>query len=388
MLAGDTNLTDRDRISLTKKQREILAQFYSVPHTKVIFDKRARTAMEKAFANTRSIPNVDLRGLCPAILVEFEKAVKNNKLLQQAVFSECVYAQTLANMFGLSNYFNFATNPACLSESVLALITSYHLTPRHVYRSPDGRRALVQAGGNAGTDGALITVEDNDIFTIEFKEPMAKTSEPDIPTAYGEDGHLSPPEEFLSKYPQFEHMLNEQIASGLNFWEVRGTNIKSFGVESIQYAVSQNYASKKYADVICVEDKNGYLTMLPSNQVQNWSKTVGELRPVGRNTLKVWTPKFLLDDLGSMGAVIIDGEVKLPFKEVTIATARGSNGKQQSRFKFGKVFLVRIENARKTESDIHFKLDKVLQVKPTISAHMDFRKLSIKDVHDHYGSDL
>ncbi len=381
-------MIEHERISLAKQQRDILAQFYAIPYTKVIFKKGQRQSMEKSFADTRKIPDVNLEKVCPAILAEFEKAVANDKLLQQAVFSECVYAQTLANMFGLSNYFNFSEDPNCLSSSVVSLISSYHLTPRYVYKSPDGKRALVQAGGNAGTDSALITLQDNEIFTIEFKEPLAKTSEPDIPNAYDEDGHLSPPDAFLASYPQFEHMLNEQKALGLNFWEVRGSNVRNFGVEAIQYAVSQNYASKKYADVICVEDAEGFLTMMPSNQVQMWSETVGEIRPVGRNTLSVWTPKHLRKDLESMGAVITDGEVRLPLSSVTIAHARGSNGNTPSRFKFGKVFLVRIKNARKTESDIHFRLDKVLQVKPTISAHMDFTRLRISKVHGHYALDF
>jgi hypothetical protein len=381
-------LTGRQRIALAKKQRELMAQFYAKPYTKVIFDKETRKALEKSFADTRVIPDINLSVLCPAVLAEFEKAVQNNKLLQQAVFSECVYAQTLANMFGRSDYFNFNIHPDCLSSTVLDLIASYHLTPRHVYRSRDGRRALVQAGGNAGTDSALITIEDNDVFTIEFKEPLAKTSEPDIPKAYGEDGRLSPPDSFLMKYPQFEYMLNEQTELELNFWDVRGTNVNTFSIESIQYAVSQNYAAKKYADVICVEDSSGYLTMMPSNQVQNWSETVGEIRPVGRNTLKVWTPKFLAADLKNMGATISEGIVQLPLNQVTVANARGSNGNTPSRFKFGKIFLVRIEDARKTDSHIFFKLSKVLQVKPTISAHMDFSMLRVEDVKNHYRADF
>ena len=100
--------------------------------------------------------------------------------------------------------------------------------------TPDGRRMLIQAGGCGGVDSALITVFDLKIFTIEFKEPGAKTSEPDLPK-YGEDGILKITEEFLAQYPQFSAMLYEQ--AGLNFFEVMGSNVNDFSPESINQAI-------------------------------------------------------------------------------------------------------------------------------------------------------
>ena len=73
---------------------------------------------------------------------------------------------------------------------------------------------LIQAGGCGGIDSALITVMDLNVYTIEFKEPGAKTSEPDLPK-YGEDGKIVITDDFISRYPQFEAMLREQ--KDLNF---------------------------------------------------------------------------------------------------------------------------------------------------------------------------
>ena len=47
------------------------------------------------------------------------------------------------------------------------------------------------------------------IFSIEFKEPGAKTREPNLPK-YNEDGALIITETFTQKNPQFLDMLNEQ----------------------------------------------------------------------------------------------------------------------------------------------------------------------------------
>ena len=76
-----------------------------------------------------------------------------------------------------------------------------------------------------------------------------------------------------------------------------GNNEHNFSKESVNIAVSNNY-TKKYADVICTEDKESFLVMLPANQVQLWANIEGEIRPAGRNHYNVWTPnalkKFLL----------------------------------------------------------------------------------------------
>ncbi len=141
---------------------------------------------------------------------------------------------------------------------------------------------LIQAGGYGGIDSALITVIDLVIYTIEFKEPGAKTSEPDLPK-YGEDGMLRITKDFLGRYPQFEAMLNEH--RDLNFFENIGHNIRDFSEESIKIAVSNNYVNK-YANVICTEDTEGFLVMMPANQVQLWSR----LKQIGssESTRRKW----------------------------------------------------------------------------------------------------
>ncbi|WP_038111347.1 hypothetical protein [Ureaplasma urealyticum] len=87
------------------------------------------------------------------------------------------------------------------------------------------KRMLIQAGGNNGIDSALITVIDLVIYTIEFKEPAAKTSEIDLPK-YKEDGILHITEKWIKTNSQFEIMINEQ--AGLNFFEVMGKTLTIF----------------------------------------------------------------------------------------------------------------------------------------------------------------
>jgi hypothetical protein len=365
-----------------------MGQFYKVPLTKVLFAKKIRKETEKQFASTARHPGLDLESLCPAMHIEFNKAISSGNNLQQAIFSECVYAQTLANMFGLTDFYHYPGKPARLPESALRLLTLNHLNPRYVFASPNGKTALVQAGGNTGIDAALISIEANEIFTIEFKEPNAKTSEPDIPFAYDESGELSVPHSFINNYPQFSRMLDEQSNLNLNFWDVRGTNVKNFTTSSIEHAVSENYTGTKFADVVCVEDKTGALTMLPANQLQIWAKTKGELRPVGRNSLAVWTPDKLRSDLEACDAKITGNRVEVLVTKAVKAFERGSSGTKLSRYKFGDVFFVRVSDCEIVGAHMYFNLEDVRQTKPTISAHMNFNKLKASEVVEYYKTEL
>jgi len=206
-----------------------------------------------------------LKNDCPALHYEIERSYESGKNIQSSIFSECVYAQTLANMLELKLFINCYQIEKFIPDDIIRLLSSYHLVPRYVYSSEDKNKMLIQAGGPGGIDSALITVIDLVIYTIEFKEPNSKTSELDLPK-YGEDGFLLIDDKWLRINPQFTRMLEEQ--KNLNFFKNLGNNIHNFSKDSINFAVSNNYvATKKYADVICTEDEEGLLTMIPANQI-------------------------------------------------------------------------------------------------------------------------
>ncbi len=370
-----------------------MSDFYHFGPEKVILNKVKRDAIWESFKVSRTIPALSLESDCPALVNELRKAIDTGQLIQSAVFSECVYAQTLANMFGLLQFHIFSEAPSSLSTEVVRLIESYGLRPRYVYRAQDGRQTLIQAGGHHGVDSALISIEEKtaysneyNIHTIEFKEPAAKTSEPDLPK-YDEDGLLKQTPDFESKYPQFGLMLEEQIILKLNFFERMGTNINDFTVPSISAAVSQNYSGKKYADVICTEDKSAYLTMMPANHAGIWAKTRGEIRPAGRNKYSVWTP-FALNRFIRNGGGSLDGNrVTMPLASMITAAARGGDG-EVNRYKINSLFFVYARDVEINNAEIRFNLNNIKQLKPTISAHMFFDQLEFSDVNRYYSEEF
>lgn len=385
-LSGRNN-ADRSHIPLTSGQKEILIEFYSVAPTRVLFTKAERNSIWSKFKKKREFPStLNIKQKCPALSDEIEKSLQSGKLIQSAIFSECVYAQTLANMFQLNDFFNFAINPESLEEEIVNLIASYRLKPRYVYKSRDQSRVLVQAGGFDGVDSALITVDEKKVFTIEFKEPAAKTSEFDLPR-YKEDGYLILDDEFCAERPHFVSMVKEQIDKKLNFWEAMGSNVNDFDPLNVLFAVTENYNHKKYADVICVEDADGFLTMIPANQVSLWASTKGEIRPGGRNPYSVWTPLALRRFIADLGGNIKDGVVTLPLTGMKTAKRRGGND-DVGRFKINPIFFVKPDKVRKSGGRIIFELNDVRQNKATISAHMFFDELAIEEVLQHYKAEL
>ena len=369
-----------EKIPLTKLQKEIMREFYSIAPTKVIFGKAERDKLWKlATSRSTSLNLQNLKSVCPALEHQIRKSLDRGHNIQSAVFSECAYAQTLANMLKLNLFVNCTDEPDFIPPEVANLINSYNLVPRYVYSTDDKHRMLIQAGSCEGIDSALITVIDLVIYTIEFKEPSAKVSEPDLPK-YGEDGKLKITKKFLNDYPQFEAMLNEQ--KDLNIFDNIGHNINSFSKESIKMAVQYNYANK-YANVICTEDIEGFFVMMPVNQVQLWAELEGEIRPAGRNYLKVWTP-CALRRLMSQYEPAIDGTtVKLEKNKLEIRKQRGGNGKV-SGYKITSIFFVYARDCEDDGTYISFDLTKVRQLKPTIAGKMFFRTLKYDKVKSYY----
>ena len=360
----------------------LLSVFYSLPKTKVVYTKSQRNSIwrrYKYFLGAEVLYTIEKK--CPALHHQIMRSYKNQKNIQSAVFSECVYAQTLANMFGLNNFVDCYDESFVFTPNIDKLLDKQNLTPRYIYTNNDKSKILIQAGGCNGIDCALIDTVFSVVYTIEFKESGAKISEPDLP-AYEENGLINITSDFISKNPQFLKMLDEK--RDLNFFDSMGHNITNFSDESVKFAVLNNYTDKnKFADVVCTEDKNGYLVMIPTNNIAIWAKLVGEIRPAGRNKSHVWTidqlNKFLLDK----NAVFKGTKILLPKKNIKSSTQRGNINKQ-SRYKINSLFFVYIKDCHEEEDYIEFEKYSIWQLIPTITVKIFFKKINYDDIKRYY----
>jgi hypothetical protein len=370
-------------ISLSEVQKNILQLFYNKPIQKISINKSDRTKIWDDFIKNRDVKKYKyLEKEVPAFFCELEKALSGDKNLQPAVFSECVYAQTLAHQFLLPNFTNLLdTSGKAFHNDTINTIKSTGLPARYCYTNSDESNLLVQAGGAGSVDCALISQIEKNLTMIEFKEQYARTSEPDLPK-YGEDGYLISSPTFDTVYPQFKLMLKEHLDKRLNVFEHLGSNEGNFSDESIEYAVLKNYSGNKFADVICTEDDSGFLVMLPTEHVSKWAKLEGEIRPSGRNSYKVWSPKKLLDSLKEKDADVKDGIVTVQKSKIKPAKERG--GSKTTRYKINPLFFVRAKNISFRGSDASFKLESVMQLNPSITAKMNFKGLKIEEVRKFY----
>lgn len=368
---------------LTDLQKLIMRDFYGTPDVSISVNRIERRKIWDNFIENRDLSEIaHLETLVPALYSEMEKALSQERNIQSAVFSECVYAQGLADKFHLPLFKNYPDNFRVLIDGQKDALHGFRdLAARYSYSNKNDSKTLYQAGGAGGVDCALNSKDASQPIMIEMKEPYAKTSEPDLPK-YGEDGFIVSTEVFENNYPQFKSMLDEQIEKKLNVFEKMGNNIADFSPASIEKAVTQNYSGKKYAHVICTEDENGKLVLLPSNHVSSWAKLEGEIRPSGRNPYDVWTPKRLLSMLIEMGAIVEKDLVRISLSHLKTANARGS--KKISRYKINPLFFVRESSIEIRGNEAYFSIKAVEQLNPTITAKMNFKGLDVTQVRKFY----
>ena len=360
-------------LELCGQQNKIMKEFYSLDKQTIYLSKDNRAKLWEKTKNRKMLNDDVINNFkqnCPALAHQVEKSYQDGNNIQQAVFSECIYAQALATLFKLNCFHNCFIEKDCIDNKILDLISSYHLSPRYMYCNNDKSRMLIQAGSCDGVDSALITVMDLDIYTIEFKERYSKTGEHDLPE-YNEDGKIVKYDDFLSKNPQFKLMIEDQ--KDLNFLDAQGHNVNDFNYKSVEYAVAKSYSLKKYADVVCSEDLDENLIMLPANQLHLWANLQGEIRPCGRNHYPVFTPKVLQKFLKDKGTNIKDNVVRINSSELIPKIARGGDGSIH-RYGINSLFFVYAANCKIDKEFVEFNINDVRQLHPTITAKMELTK--------------
>lgn len=374
-------MTDSSLISAN--QSRVISQFYESSPVKVRLSQAERDDVWEKFKKNRDIRDYAyLKELIPGIYAELNKAISNNKKIQAAVFSECVYSQAIADKLRLLDFQNHLENKVDRFDMTkLKIANKLDLTVRYSYSSADKRTILLQAGAGKGVDCALVSSEYEVATMIEFKEPYARTSTPNLPK-YTEDGYLVSSDKFQQKHPQFKSMVEEQIRKKLNIFDHLGHNVNNFSNSSIATAVAESYRNDKFAEFICTEDASGYLVILPLADAHKWATLEGELRPSGRNSVKVWTHKKLIDTLKSLGAEINGEVVKIPTENLEPRTARG--GENMSGLKITPLFWVKIKDVKFEGEISSFNIDRIKQHVPDITAKMDFRGVKIENLEKYY----
>jgi hypothetical protein len=312
-----------------------------------------------------------------ALVEELRKAITSKtktgkaKNLQAGVITECCYALGIAKAFQLGQFSLAAATGVVLPQQLMGIVKDQGFSVRYIFHNANRSMFLLQGGGPHAVDAILFNTARGEFVTIEFKEPSAKVSEADLPK-YGEDGNFRSDSGFEKKHHGYLHMLRDVVSKGLNIRNLKNHNTKpaDFQHESVTKAI---VAALGRADLVCTNDKDGFVVLVPITDLLNLVRVEGEIRSAGRNSYAVWTPKFFAEVLADESGSIVGSEVNLPVTDKSWGKGRGTD--ESTRFRIGSLFWAPIAKVRIESARARIKLADVKQKRPTIAAKIFFEEL-------------
>jgi hypothetical protein len=379
---------------MVSQSRQFIEEFYREPKVKILFSKTERQKLWKTFKENKVLDS-RVAKLIPSIQAEVSSALSKGGLLQAAILSECVYSFHLAEIMGLTNFQIHENNVRTFDPEISKSLQRHKISPRYSYSDKRKSKYLVQAGGPGSIDALFIDVIKGVELRIEFKEPKAKSQEPDL--NYSTDGSIDLSPTFHQSFPQFESMIREAKSRQVNIFTLSeiNRNFTSFSISAIESALDGNFRGEKSAAIICTEDSKGYLTAFLSEDLLKFVDPIvgvsvpgykGEIRSAGKNSYSVWSADKLIKYIKSLGGKILDDNtVNIRIEKLSKRKPRGGVSSDYSGWNITSVFWLRKDAVRVGPDGIaSFELNSVKQKKSTISAHMFFTKLKYEHVQETY----
>ena len=108
---------------MTELQKELMQKFYAVSETKVVFNKTDRKVLwRKTKSRSHNLDFDLIKSLSNALFHQINKSYESGNNIQSAVFSECAYAQTLANMLNFNLFVNCSKQKDFIPEHIVPLL--------------------------------------------------------------------------------------------------------------------------------------------------------------------------------------------------------------------------------------------------------------------------
>lgn len=311
------------------------------------------------------------------VYYEIQKQYSSRKALQPGIISECNYAASLAKILNLKQHIDFDKTPINkVPVTALPYVKESYGTissARYLYYSNNSDKVFILQYGNPESYDAEVIINGFKIC-VEFKERNAKAGEYDL--WYGEDGVLRAPRTTLNDNPDIAPMI-DGFNSKTNIFSEIGHNYKITDEQIIKNTL-YGYLKSKNIDVVISSDQHENLIGVTAQDIEPdesglsfISGAGSEIRPSGRNATKIFTPAHFRKIMNENGGIIQDnGICRIPTKSDALEFATQRGGSKTTRLKIHKIYFVRVENIRKNEDEYIFKMDDVMQLKPTVSPHI------------------
>lgn len=375
-----------NKMVLTSEEIKNIEKFYKENYKKV---KTFKEFLALNPSLTRKIKKVK------GAYAEVERQFYSKRALQPGTLIECVLAQTIANMYNLTNFVDsFHSYIRELPANVLPYLRAEEntLLCRYIYYDPNNYdNFLIQYGNPTSYDADLFL--NRKVVKLEFKDRIARAGERDI-KKYNENGKLLIDEKFIkenSDYIPLIEKFNEETDIFSRYdASCDKVNFNEFD-EVTKKKLLKNYFVYLGIDTLVTFDKDNQLIALTIDCVDGnddmdiISTNNSEIRPAGKNPGKVFTPLFLKNSITNIGGKIDDDIVSIPIENMPNRIGRGTCGEITGK-KINNLLFVPIENIKEKNNNYLFKLESVQQLKPTIAIHVQI--ITTKDELKKYYNDI
>lgn len=300
---------------------------------------------------------------------EIKRQLKDKKQLQTGTICECVLAQTIANMYNLNCFADiFHTYVRDLPANILNRLRGDNnkILCRYIYYNKnDLTTFLIQYGNPTRYDADLYL--DNKIVKLEFKDRVARAGERE--TAYDENGKLIYDEKFATQNSEYIPLI-EKFNSETNMIDLDG-NYKNFDEKSKRGILKSYFDNLGFEAFVSIDNKNQLIAITKDcvetqDGLEILSLKGSEIRNSGKNPYAVFTPILLETSINKINGIMDGEDVIIPVENML---DRKNNGKITGK-KINRLFFAFLKDIKKEGENYVFKLNKVRQLKPTLSAHV------------------
>lgn len=384
---------------------KIMNSLYQTKHNLILKKSEIKKIESYYKANYRSFTQADeflggnvavsaLLGRTNSAYDEVIKQLSIGRALQPGILFECVLSQSLAHIFGLSNYMNLQSMEYLqLAQDIFSNYgTLIDINKaRYIYFSLNDEKkvesALIQQGSPDTCDA--LWVSDGVVLKLEFKDVPALLLDVDL--IYDDQGKIVIDDNILENHPYCAQILTEFNKTNTIF-EYFSNNIKLSFDHNERVNLINKFIQNKNIDMLITANKqNNIIGMEPSdfNLKANGKYLIStygsEIRTTGKNhRTHAFTKEFLDDSLSELGVekFLRNGQTYCRVhKENThvVGPIIGRGKNEITRFKLSPAFFLRWKDVTMNGDYIEFMEDAINQSKMGISVHINI-ELPFNDV--------
>ena len=373
--------------------KDIIKTVYS-SNKKLPINKRQLKKIEKFFINNADLTSDIIQAMkqeksigdCIDVLKsgkdEIVKQHAKQKGLQSGILSECLIAQTLADIHELEFYEDIETNAP--SSTLLSLVKDNKLehllgNTRYVYYSQQKEIIIFQCG-NPNTNDLHIHLKAGDVIS-EIKDIPALIQ--DIDLLYDNNGKLIIPDELRKQSPACAEVI-ERFNAETDVISSAGQNyqIGTSASDDLCRQIIKEFASNSNAEVLFLLVKNDLIAVLVDDIAKKFSNgkpiftfKQSEIRTTGKNARATpFAPKLVEDAIREYCEETSNPNIlriaKANDKVIGWKTGRGK--KDKTRFKITEQIFVRTKDITETDDYYEFDKSKINQTKSSITVHLNF----------------